>query len=89
MMYEMKGMKDLIKAYESNFAAAAKTGFKIKYRSKKSESESESIIILAPLEIRSENQIAQWTKTEKGIIALDLRVTTFSTGYSPLGMTVE
>ena len=33
-------MNDLIKAYESNFAKKEKTAFKIKYRSKKSESES-------------------------------------------------
>jgi hypothetical protein len=35
-----EAMNDLLKAYQSNFAKQKKEGFKIKHRSKKSESES-------------------------------------------------
>ncbi|CAG8798034.1 35873_t:CDS:2, partial [Racocetra persica] len=42
-----------------------------------------------PLEIRGENQAPKWTKIEEGILALDPGVRTFSTGYSPSGLTIE
>lgn len=47
------------------------------------------LCIPKPLEIRDENQAPNYTRKERGIIALDPGVRTFMTGYSPAGHAIE